>query len=138
MEGNFASTDARYRGKGLVGKSGARVKANFTTPLSNKSKKKVSVSISAGEKVVKVEKVKEKVSVCCASEDKVVKGEKAKGKIDAGVVSVVGEDSSDSQCEGARHIPKEKLEGFCKHLGDGRGECYCGVVVFLALLLCRC
>ena len=44
MEGNFASTDARYRGKGLVGKGGARVKANFTTPLCIKSKNKVSVS----------------------------------------------------------------------------------------------
>ena len=119
IEGNFASTDARYRGKGLVGKGGARVKANFTTPMSNKTKKKVSVSSSTSEKVVKVEKVKEKVGACCAGEDKVVKGEKSKEKRDAGVVSVSGEDSADTQCDGARHIPKEKLEGFCRHLGDG-------------------
>ena len=93
MEGNFASTDARYRGKGLVGKGGARLKANFTTPLCNKSKKKVSISNSAGEKVVKVENVKEKGAVCCASDNKVVKGEKEKGKKDDGVVTICGGDS---------------------------------------------
>ena len=110
-----------------MAKGGVKVKANFNTPMTTKSKKKVSVSGGAGEKVVKGEKTKEKVSACCASGE-VVKGEKAKEKIDAGVVG--GEDSSDTQCDGARHIPKEKLEGFCRHLGDGRGEC-CVVVLLL-------
>ena len=53
MEGNYASTDARYRGNGLV-KKGEKLKANFSTPMINKTKKKVSVSTGAREKVLNV------------------------------------------------------------------------------------
>ena len=130
VEGNFASTDARYRGKGLVGKGGAKLKANFTTPLTNKSKKKVPVANSAGEKVVKVESVKEKGAERFAGDKKVVKGEKEKEKKGGGVVTICGGDSSDSQCGGNRQIPKEKLDNICRHLGDGRGKCCGDVVVF--------
>ena len=85
---------------------------------------------------MKVDSVKEKGA--CAGDNKVVKGEKEKGEIDGGVVTVGDGESSSSQCCGSRHIPKEKLENICKHLGDGRGECCGDCVVFLALLLCRC
>ena len=67
VEGDFASTDIRYRGKGLVRKGGSKLKANFTTPLT-KSKKKVSVVVGAGEKVEKVEGVKENSAEYCGNE----------------------------------------------------------------------
>ena len=82
-----------------------------------------------GEKE-KVESVKERGAECCGSDKKVVKGEKEKEKRDSGVVTVGGSDSSDSQCGGNRHISKETLNNIRKHLGDGRGECCGGVVVF--------
>ena len=102
-EGLFASTDARYRGKGLAPKSGTKLKAKFNTPMSNnKSSKKVSIKCDSGDR----------------------KGEKENGQSDAGTVGgVVGDDSSDGQYEKEK-ITKEKLHVYCRHLGDGRGECY--------------
>ena len=102
-EGLFASTDARYCGKGLGLKSGAKLKAKFNTPMSsNKSSKKVSIKCSGGH----------------------AKGEKEKGQSDVGAVGGVGgDDSSDGQCEKEK-ITKEKVHVYCRHLGDGRGECY--------------
>ena len=79
MEGNYASTDARYRGNGLV-KKGEKLKANFPTPMINKTKKKVSVSTGAREKVLNVsggaerkvpegESVREEVGACGGGEE---------------------------------------------------------------------
>ena len=98
----FASTDARYRGKGLIPKSGKKVKAKFTTPITSKTSKKVALKCESGKS----------------------KGEKSKEKSDIGAVGGVGEgDSSDGQC-GREQITKEKLNVYCRHLGDGKGECY--------------
>ena len=66
-----------------------------------------------------------------------VKGEKAKEKVVTGAVGGCGgEESSDDQCVGVRQqLTKEKLDGFCRHLGDGRGEC---VILVLLLVFCCC
>ena len=61
----YGSTDARskYGGKGLGPKGGAKLKANFSTPMCSKTAKKVSASGGAGGEKVKGEKAKEKVVV---------------------------------------------------------------------------
>ena len=93
----FASTDARhkYGGKGLPAKGGAKVKANFNTPMSCKSTKKVATS--------------------CSDSGKSGKGEKSKEKAVAGAVGGGCDgDSSDGQCVSARQqLTKEKLDSFC-------------------------
>ena len=73
------------------------------------------MSIKCDNGGVKGEKEKERSGV---------EGEKDKGRSDIGAVGfVVGSDSSDGVCEKEK-ISKEKLKVYCRHLGDGRGECY--------------
>ena len=113
----FASTDARhkYGGKGLPVKGGAKVKANFNTPMSSKSTNKVVTS--------------------CSDSGKSVKGEKSKEKVVHGAVGGGGDgDSSDGQCV-RQQLTKEKLDGFCRHLGDGRGECVVCVIVSVVIVV---
>ena len=142
LEGNFISTDIRYRGKNAVKKGQTKLQ----------TKKKVSITVGGEENVekgysvveggvqycgdekvddvvgksadngdtnnsvVKGEKEKEEdlreiSEECCGGAGKVVKGEKEKEKKDCGAVS------------------KQILSSVRKHLGSGRGECCCGVVV---------
>ena len=72
------------------------------------------------------------MSVSCGGAESSVKGEKSKVEAVGGAASDCDGDRSSSEdqvCAGARQcLTKEKLEGFCRHLGDGRGEC-CIVVL---------
>ena len=71
----FGSTDprAKYGGKGLGPKGGAKLKANFTTPLVPKSNVRSSASGSEGGQSLKGEESKKKVasgaSGDCGGED---------------------------------------------------------------------
>ena len=115
----YGSTDAqlKYGGKGLGAKCGAKLKANFNTPMANKSNKKVTASVNNGGEGVKGEKVKEKVVV--------------------GATGGCGaEQSSGEQCVGARrNLTKEKLDNLSHHLGDGRGQC---IIISAVVSVCCC
>ena len=81
-------------------------------------------------------KTAKKVSASGGVGGESVKGEKAKEKVVAGAVGgCVDGESSEDQCAGARQqLTKEKLDSFCHHLGDGRGEC----VILVLLIVCCC
>ena len=121
-EGLFASTDARYRGKGLVPKAGTKVKAKFNTPLSsNKGTKRVSIKCDTNSKKGE----KEKGNLGAGAVGGVVGDSGAIGGVVGGasaVGDVVGDGGVDSPHEKEK-ITKEKLHVYCRHLGDGRGEC---------------
>ena len=107
----FRSTDARskYGGKDLVPKSGAKIKANFTTPLIPKSNVKGCASGGEGGEGVKGEK------------------SKVKKDVDGGASGGCGdEDSSSDEQQGVsvrQCLTQKRLDDLCRHLGDGRGEC---------------
>ena len=96
-------------------KSGVKVKAKFNTPMTCKSTKKVATS--------------------CGESGNSGKGEKSKEKAVTGAVGGVCDgDSSDGQCV-RQQLTKEKLDGFCRHLGDGRGECLFSVIVSVVVVV---
>ena len=65
-----------------------------------------------------------KVATSCGESGNSGKGEKSKEKAVTGAVGgVCDSDSLDGQCV-RQQITKEKLDGYCQHLGDGKGECY--------------
>ena len=134
----FGSTDARQRGLcggkgGARQKSGSRLATAFTTPLT---------PIPSGNSASEGEGKKSK------------KGEKTKTKkrVSPPVTPVVdgatgghGEDGSLTDNQSVSGPPpslrftKESMARLRAHLGDGKGECEC-VVVMLVLLyfVCRC
>ena len=80
-----------------------------------------------------------------------VKGEKSKVKkratppstptVDGATGGCVGNESStdDQGDSGLRScFTKESMNKLCRHLGDGRGECFVVVLLLVLLLLCRC
>ena len=131
----FGSRDAcaEYGGKGFEGsgKNGPKgkpvnqISANFQTPMVPKSSFKGSASDSDTRQSVKGEKSKKKVVTppsTLAAAGAVGGGESSRDDNDAGFC-----------------IPKSKLGDLCRHLGNGRGECYivlCYCVI--ELFWCRC
>ena len=79
------------------------MKANFNTPMANKSSKKVKASTNSSRGGAKGEKAKEKA-------------------VDGAVGGCGAEQGPDEQCAGAkRSLTKEKLHNLSRHLSDGRG-----------------
>ena len=103
-------------------KGGAKLKANFTTPLVPKSSVKGSASGGEGGEGVKGEKSKNKKDVVS----------RATGGCGGG-------DSSSDEQQGVsvrQCLTKKRLDDLCRHLGDGRGECV--IVVYLLVFCCCC
>ena len=129
----FGSTDAcaEYGGKGVSGskggaklKTGTQISANFSTPLVPKSSLRSSASDSDGRQSIKGEKNKVKKKANTPPSTPVVDG--ATGGCNGGESSTDDQGGSDTRsC-----FTKKKLNDLCRHLGDGRGECY------IVLLFC--
>ena len=152
IEGDYALTDIRYRGKNSVKKN----KLN-----NNASKKKVSIVANDDEKVVKVDVAKcsdkkvvniELKGAGCSGGS--VKGEKEKLSAESGDVVECGASgevemegkekggesvrtsggggSVGAKCRSVGQMSRETLQNLRRHLGDGRGESF---VVMLCLIV---
>ena len=129
----FGSTDARaeYGGKGVSGSKGGtklnndtQMSANFSTPLVPKSSLRSLASDSDGRQSIKGEKNKVKKKANSPPSTPVVDG--ATGGCNGGESSTDDQGGSDTRsC-----FTKKKLDDLCRHLGDGRGDCY------IVLLFC--